>query len=88
MMSGADPRMPNLFLIGAPKCGTSALASQIGTHPAVYLGKKEPRFFDARTFYDFEEDHPIKSLGEYLSLFSGNASTGAAYRLDASVFNM
>ena len=80
--------IPNLFLIGAPKAGTSALASQLGECPDIFLGVKEPRFFDARTFYDFEEDAPIQNLEDYLSLFSEPRATSARFRLDASVFNM
>ena len=80
--------IPNLFLIGAPKSGTSALATQLGQHPEIFLNKKEPRYFDACTFFDFEEDWPIKSVEEYLSLFDGEVALNSQYRLDASVFNM
>lgn len=40
-------RKPNyLFLIGAPKCGTSSLARMLGEHPDVVVAKnKEPAFF-------------------------------------------
>jgi hypothetical protein len=79
---------PNLFLIGAPKAGTSALAGQLGEHPDIFLGRKELRFFDARTFYDFQEDAPIRDLQSYLSFFSEAKAIKAQFRLDASVFNM
>ncbi len=37
---------PNFFLIGAPRCGTSALAKYISKHPKVCFSKpKEPHFF-------------------------------------------
>lgn len=78
---------PNLFLIGAPKAGTSAVANTLSLHPEIYLSeRKEPRFFDAPVFYDYPEDYPIKSVEQYLSLFEGGR--GLKYRLDASVFNM
>lgn len=79
---------PNLFLIGAPKCGTSALATQLGEHPEIYLNVKEPRFFDARTFYDCECDHPLKTEQDYLRLYSSPRAAHCRYRIDASVFNM
>jgi len=80
--------IPNLFLIGAPKAGTSALASQLGQHPDIYMGAKEPRYFDARTFFDNKEDWPINDINEYLRLFDCSQALNAQYRLDASVFNM
>ncbi|NDY72000.1 hypothetical protein DO021_10790 [Desulfobacter hydrogenophilus] len=81
--------IPNLFLIGAPKAGTSALAEGLQQHSRIFMPyKKEPKYFDARTFYDFEEDYPIKSIDHYLNLYSTNQSSSILYRLDASVFNM
>jgi len=47
-------RLPNTFLIGAAKCGTTTLTDTLKQHPQVYLPfAKEPRFFsDDRLFYD------------------------------------
>ena len=37
---------PNLFLVGAPKCGTSALHGFLAQHPDVWMSEpKEPHFF-------------------------------------------
>ncbi len=78
---------PNLFIIGAPKCGTTALAENLSQHPEVFLPiQKEPRFFDASTFYDYPEDFLTKDLNDYLKYYTH--SEGAKYRVDASVFNM
>ncbi|OKY73760.1 MAG: hypothetical protein BM485_17035 [Desulfobulbaceae bacterium DB1] len=79
---------PNVFLIGAPKAGTSALADALSQHPDIFMGKKEPRFFDAESFYDFVSDYPIASLDEYLQFFSSDVAQKSNFRLDASVFNM
>ncbi|WP_167854888.1 sulfotransferase family protein [Mangrovimicrobium sediminis] len=39
-------KAPNTFLIGAPKCGTTALSEYLGTHPRVFMCQpKEPHFF-------------------------------------------
>ncbi|MEM9243848.1 MAG: sulfotransferase [Pseudomonadota bacterium] len=39
-------RGPNFFIIGAPKCGTTAMANFLNQHPEVYFSKpKEPMFF-------------------------------------------
>jgi hypothetical protein len=41
-----DNKQPNLFLVGAPKCGTTSLASWLGGHPACFVPKmKEPHYF-------------------------------------------
>jgi hypothetical protein len=81
--------LPNIFVIGAPKSGTSALVSAIGQHPEIYVpSKKEPRYFDAHTFYDYREDYPLKNIEDYLSLFKSIDAINASYRVDGSVFNM
>ncbi len=42
-------RLPNVFLVGVPKAGTSALARGLATRPDVYLpADKEVHFFDER----------------------------------------
>ena len=38
---------PNFFIVGASKCGTSALADALNSHPDVYMSAvKEPNFFN------------------------------------------
>ena len=38
--------LPNLFLVGAPKCGTTTLHHWLSLHPDVFMSKiKEPAFF-------------------------------------------
>lgn len=38
-------RKPNFFIIGAPKCGTSALAQYLSRHPQVLMHPGEPHFY-------------------------------------------
>ena len=35
----------DFFIIGAPKCGTSALDSYLSKHPDIYMAPNEPNFF-------------------------------------------
>ena len=80
---------PNLFLIGAPKCGTTALAYSLSQHPNIYLPKqKEPRYFDRKIFYDFSSDYITKTLDEYLKYYNNPQAYKAIYKMDASVFNL
>ena len=57
---------PNFFIIGAPKCGTTALSEYLREHPNIYMcTPKEPHYFD----YDFEQYREVETLDEYLGLF-------------------
>jgi hypothetical protein len=40
-------QVPNFLIIGAMKCGTTALANYLGQHPEIYMApRKEVHFFD------------------------------------------
>lgn len=63
----AKLRRPNLFILGAPKCGTTSLAHWLSEHPGIFMSPvKEPRFFDtdARAVGGYSRD-------EYEKLFLG-----------------
>lgn len=58
-------RKPNLFIIGAAKCGTTSLHNYLGHHRGIYLSEpKEPCYFVPELNY-----YP-KDLAWYLSLFA------------------
>jgi hypothetical protein len=39
-------KMPDFFIVGAPKCGTTALASYLHAHPEIFMSRvKEPNYF-------------------------------------------
>lgn len=62
----SNARLPDFFLIGAPKCGTSALYRYLCAHPDVFdPGLKEPNFFCS----DFKTGR-IASQDKYLELFA------------------
>lgn len=58
---------PNFFLIGAPKCGTTALSEYLSLHPSVLFSRpKEPKYFHT----DFSSAHRhALTLDEYLQCF-------------------
>lgn len=61
-------KKPNFFIIGAPKCGTTALSEYLRSHPNVFLSSpKEPNFLA-----DDLKINPyyIKTWNDYLNLFS------------------
>ncbi len=38
-------RVPDFFIVGHPKCGTTALYEMLKQHPQIHMPVKEPRFF-------------------------------------------
>lgn len=62
---------PNTFILGAPKCGTTALARYLSEHPDAFFSKlKEPGFF-ATDHAWLAERNGLRSVADYLSLFAG-----------------
>jgi hypothetical protein len=61
-------RKPDFFIVGAPKCGTTALYEYLRPHPRIFMSEvKEPHYFATDLgHYPF-----IKDLNEYLGLFAG-----------------
>jgi hypothetical protein len=70
---GNDLKTPNLFLIGAPKCGTTALASYLAQHDRIFFSTpKEPNYFARHMWIrDAFQNVPSfrNSLSHYLELF-------------------
>jgi hypothetical protein len=71
-------RKPDFFIVGAPKCGTTALFRYLAAHPAVFMpASKEPNYFCT----DLPMDGRVATLNEYEALFSSaqpHALTGEA----------
>jgi len=59
---------PDFFLVGAPKCGTTAMAAYLGRHPQIFMPvAKELLYFGS----DLETRRRRPTPAEYLALFSG-----------------
>ncbi len=74
-------KRPNFFMIGAPKCGTTAMSEYLRTHPNIFMSDpKEPAFFS-------EDVGPTycPSMDAYLDLFA-NARPEHAVIAEASTF--
>ncbi len=75
-------RKPNFFIVGAPKCGTTALYTYLINHPNIFMPDvKEPHFFAD----DFAGYRYISSEAQYLRLFKGAEERHTAVG-EASVF--
>ncbi|MBE9059491.1 sulfotransferase domain-containing protein [cf. Phormidesmis sp. LEGE 11477] len=74
---------PSFFLVGAPKCGTTALCKYLAQHPDVFVSRpKELNYFDT----DFKTKKYVHSLPDYLEKFAegkgkvcGEGSTSYLY---------
>jgi hypothetical protein len=69
-----DPRVPGFFIVGHPKCGTTALYEMLRSHPQIFMPDfKEPWFFGS----ELHERTPPRPQGtpstleEYVVLFEG-----------------
>jgi hypothetical protein len=72
--SGFVGTLPDFFIAGHPKCGTTALFELLRTHPEIYMpDRKEPWFF-AEELHEFAPPRPEglpRTLPEYADWFSG-----------------
>jgi hypothetical protein len=65
-------RLPDFFLVGAPKCGTTALYEMIGAHSGIFVSAiKEPDFFAVDIRHAAQPANAIDDWSRYLELFSG-----------------
>lgn len=70
--AAVEPIRPNLFIVGAPKCGTTAWHAYLKTHPDIFFSDvKEPGYFGT----DLPGMRFVASRNEYERLF---ARAGAA----------
>lgn len=61
--------IPNLFIIGAPKCGTSALAHYLSEHPNVFFSDPKEPFFLSDDYPELRKQHGLDGIEDYFSLF-------------------
>jgi hypothetical protein len=73
--SSPGQRLPDFFLVGHPKCGTTALHLMLRRHPQVFMPSvKEPRFLatDLRDRFRIPATEAMPdTLEDYLALFAG-----------------
>jgi hypothetical protein len=63
------PRRPNFVILGAPKCGTTALSVYLRDHPQVFVSRpKEPHYFCDEWDYYYAPGE--RSEEHYLRLFA------------------
>ena len=61
---------PNFFIVGGPKCGTTAMYEYLRLHPQVFMpDRKEPNYFGRRTL----TGRPLTEE-KYLDLFKNSGT--------------
>ncbi len=76
---------PNLFIAGAPKCGTTTLYDHLASHPQIFMTeKKEPAFFDKDAFFDLAGNAIGEHWTRYLMNFPFEGAETARYFGDAT----
>jgi Sulfotransferase family len=68
-------RLPDFFIVGHPKCGTTALHEMLGCHPDIFMpDNKEPNWMASDMVPRFERPWwgvQPRTLTEYAALFDG-----------------
>ncbi len=65
-------RLPDFFIVGQPKSGTTALYEMLRQHPQIYMSDvKEPRYFasDLPSSFQRQSDAPSATFEDYLAMF-------------------
>ena len=80
--------MPNFFIVGAQKAGTTSLYHYLNQHPEVYMSpRKEPHFFEGMN-QEYRRPGrrsvPVSDLAEYEALFEGASGEPAIGEASAS----
>jgi hypothetical protein len=76
-MNYKNTKIPNLFIVGAPKCGTTSLHYWLSQHPEIFMSEpKEPWFFcsdlhkEADDFAGYKVKYfKYRAKDDYLQLF-------------------
>jgi hypothetical protein len=76
-----SPRVPEFFVVGHAKSGTTALHEMLRRHPQIFLPQAKEPWYLARELHDRPPPRPeglAASDGQYLALFAG---AGAGQRI-------
>jgi hypothetical protein len=71
---GSKQRIPDFYIVGHPKCGTTALYEMLRDHPQIFMPElKEPWFFASDMRPRFQPPRsapPFETIEEYRALFT------------------
>mgnify|MGYP001206168595 CR=1 FL=1 len=73
--------VPNLYIIGAPKCGTTSLCHYLAQHPKIYLPERKEPYYLANDL-NWVSGWGVTSQLEYEALYNSKRK----YQIDASTW--
>jgi Sulfotransferase family len=76
--------LPELYLVGAPKAGTTSLASWLGSHPDVYWSVPKEPYFWAADYPGQRAHHGFGTRSAYEALFASREAASARLRGEGS----
>lgn len=79
-----DITLPDIFLIGAPKSGTTSVASWLGSHPEVYFSVPKEPYYWAADYPDMRSRYGFDTREKYAALFSSAEARKAPHRAEGS----
>jgi hypothetical protein len=86
--------VPNLFIVGGPRCGTSAIFRLLAQHPAISVSSPKETYYFCVDFHEESDSYagkgmrfPIRSEEKYLALFSDLSRTVVAEATPAYLYS-
>ncbi len=79
-----DATIPDTFVLGAPKCGTTALTRYLEAHPQLFVAdRKDIHFFGSDLGF---RNRVREDRASYLQRFSSAEAVAAMHRIESSVW--
>ncbi len=76
--------LPDVYLIGAPKAGTTSVASWLAAHPQVFWSVPKEPFYWASDYPRMRAHHGFVTRDDYEALFASPAARDADVRAEGS----
>ncbi|MBA3369645.1 MAG: sulfotransferase domain-containing protein [Geodermatophilaceae bacterium] len=76
--------LANVYLVGAPKCGTTSLSRWLADHRSVYLSVPKESYYWAADYPRMRAHYGFDSRAAYEALYAGPQAQAARLRVDGS----
>ena len=87
-------RVPNLFIVGAPRCGTTAMFRLLAQHPDIAVSSKKEPYYFCTDFHEESDGHagrpmrfPVRTEAQYLALFGDRSRAVVAEGTTAYLYS-
>ncbi len=76
--------LPDVYVVGAPKAGTTAVATWLANHPDVFFSTPKEPFYWASDYPGLRRHYGFESLQAYSQLFACEAARSARFLAEGS----